>query len=133
MSAPSVIPPVPDHDTAFFWDGVAEGKLLLQACAGCGRTRLPPQPMCPRCQSLEWEAREASGGGTVLSWLVSRHPTDPDAEPRIVALVQLDEGPRVVSNLVDVVAADVANDMAVTVCFADVGGVRLHQFRPVTP
>jgi uncharacterized protein len=126
-----VIPPVPDRDSAFFWEGVADSKLLLQACRGCGALRLPPEPMCGRCRSIDWEPRPAAGSGTVVSWIVSRHPTQADAAPRIVALIQLEEGPRIVSNLVEVAEGEVRNDMAVEVSFADVGGVRLHQFRPV--
>ncbi len=130
---PSVIPPVPGADVAFFWDGVRAGRLLLQACADCGAVRHPPAPMCARCRSLRHEARESTGRGTVYSWIVSRHPTEPDAQPRIVALVQLDEGVRLVSNLVDVEPADVHNDMPVEVVFVDHDGTVLPQFRPTTP
>src|SRR3954452_1335329 len=116
---PAVIPPVVGHDDQFFWDGVAEGKLRLQSCADCGQVRQPPSPMCPKCRSLKWETADMSGRGTVYSWIVSRHPTQPDAVPRIVALVELDEGVRLVSNLTDVEEADVRNDMAVEVCFRE--------------
>ena len=69
------------------------------------------------------------------SWILSHHPTQPDEAPRIVALIELDEGVRLVSNLQDIDAADVKNDMAVEVDFADLdtfdgGTVRLPQFRP---
>jgi uncharacterized OB-fold protein len=129
---PAVIPPVVGHDDQFFWDGVAEGKLRLQSCADCGLVRQPPRPMCPNCRSLKWQTADMSGRGTVYSWIVSRHPTQPDAEPRIVALVELEEGVRLVSNLTDVEEADVENDMPVEVCFRQFdGGVTLPQFRPV--
>jgi hypothetical protein len=88
--------------------------------------------MCPNCGSLEWTATEASGRGTVLSWIVSRHPTEVDDLPRIVALVELEEGARLVSNLVDVEIGDVANDAAVELVFREVDQVKLPQFRPVT-
>ncbi|MBV8949572.1 MAG: OB-fold domain-containing protein [Actinobacteria bacterium] len=127
---PSVIPPVPDGDDRFFWDGVADRKLLLQACADCGALRHPPGPMCPRCRSLRWTTQEAEGRGRVYTWLVSHHPTKPDAEPRVVALVELTEGVRMVSNLVDVDRADVVNEMAVEVTFVDYDGTVLPQFRP---
>jgi uncharacterized OB-fold protein len=130
---PPVIPPVPDADDAYFWDGVAQHKLLLQSCADCGALRHPPGPMCPRCRSLRWNTREASGRGTVYTWLVSRHPTELDAQPRIVALVQLAEGVRLVSNLVDVEPTDVRNDMAVELTFVDYAGTVLPQFRPAAP
>jgi 3-oxo-4,17-pregnadiene-20-carboxyl-CoA hydratase alpha subunit len=87
--------------------------------------------MCPNCGSLEWATIDASGRGTVHSWIVSRHPTRSDDASRIVALIQLDEGVRLVSNLVEVAMEDVRNDMAVELTFAEVDGVKLPQFRPV--
>ena len=57
--------------------------------------------MCGRCRSLDWDAVRVRRAGHVHSWIVSHHPTEPDAEPRIVVLVELEEGVRVVSNVVD--------------------------------
>jgi uncharacterized OB-fold protein len=129
---PPIIPPVPDADDQYFWDGVARGELLLQVCVDCGRLRHPPGPMCPRCRSLHWTTQEATGRGRVYTWLVSHHPTEPDAQPRIAALIELDEGVRLVSNLVDVEADNVVNDMLVEVTFVDYDGTVLPQFVPVT-
>jgi uncharacterized OB-fold protein len=128
---PHVVLPEIDYDDESFWNGVKQGKLLLARCAQCSRLQHPPSPMCPHCGSVEWEAQEASGRGTVQSWIVSRHPTEPDDAPRIVALVDLDEGVRLVSNLHDVEVADVKNDTPVEVVFAEVDGFTLPQFRPV--
>jgi hypothetical protein len=86
--------------------------------------------MCPRCGSLEWDDQELAGRGRVHSWIASHHPTEPDDAARIVALIELDEGVRLVSNLQDIDSEDVENDMAVEVVFMDVDGVRLPQFRP---
>lgn len=127
---PRVIPPVPDADDQFFWDGVAAGKLLLERCASCKTKRHPPSPMCGVCLSTEREAFEASGRAAVHSWIGSRHPSEPDAEPRIVVLVDLEEGLRMVSNLQDVAIADVYPGMPVEVCFAEIDGTMLPQFRP---
>jgi uncharacterized OB-fold protein len=127
---PKVIPPAPDPDEQYFWDGVAAGELRLRRCAGCGRLQHPPSPMCPQCGSVEWTTQQASGRGTVHSWIVSRHPTDPDDAARVVALIDLEEGVRLVSNLTDVDAADVANEMAVEVTFREIDGTRLPQFVP---
>jgi uncharacterized OB-fold protein len=55
---PEVIPPTPDADDQYFWDGIGENKLLLQRCADCKRLRQPPSPMCPGCNSLEWDTQE---------------------------------------------------------------------------
>ena len=128
---PRVVPPVTDEDNRFFWEGVGEGRLLLQRCSTCGSLRHPPGPMCPDCLSLEWEAVEASGRGTVYSWVLSHHPTEPDAEPRIVVLVDLEEGVRLVANLRGLPWSEVTNDLPVEVYFDEVDGVPLPQFRPV--
>ena len=126
---PAVIPPVPDNDDEFFWDGVKEGQLLLRCCAGCGRLQHPPSPMCPACHSLKWTTRQASGRGTVYSWIVSHHPTEADELPRIVVLVDLEEGVRLVSNLQGVAPSDVRNGMEIELCFDEFDGVTLPQFR----
>ena len=126
---PRAVLPVTDEDNRFFWEGVQAGQLLFQRCAHCGRFRHPPGPMCPQCLSLEWEAVRSSGLGSIYSWVVSHHPTEPDAEPRIVVLVELDEGVRLVANLQGVPWEEVRNDLPVEVFFADVDGVQLPQFR----
>jgi len=128
---PHVIPPTVNRDDEFFWQGVAEGRLLLARCAECSNLQHPPAPMCPVCGSLEWTAEEASGRGTVHSWIVSRHPTELDEVPRIVALIELEEGVRLVSNLQDIDPAEVVNDMDVELVFREVDGVKLAQFRPI--
>jgi uncharacterized OB-fold protein len=122
---------VPDADDEFFWDGVNQGQLLLRCCAACGRLQHPPSPMCPACHSLNWTTRQASGRGTIYSWIVSQHPTEADALPRIVVLVDLEEGVRLVSNLQGVAPSDVRNGMAIELCFDDFDGVALPQFRAV--
>ena len=85
--------------------------------------------MCPACHSLTWTTLEASGRGTVYSWVVSHHPTETDALPRIVVLIDLEEGVRLVSNLLDVAPSAVRNGMAVELCFEEYDGVALPQFR----
>lgn len=87
--------------------------------------------MCPQCGSVEWTVQQTSGRGTVLSWIVSRHPTQPDDDPRVVVLVELDEGVRLVSNLQGTPPDQVRNGMLVEVVFLDVDGVRLPQFTAV--
>ena len=128
---PHVIPPSVETDDEYFWDGVARDELLLQTCDDCGVLRHPPVPMCGACHSVRWHATPAAGTGCVHSWIVSRHPTLPDDDPRIVVLVDLDEGLRFVSNLVDVAPIDVRNEMRVELCFRTYGETKLPQFRPV--
>ena len=86
--------------------------------------------MCSECHSVEWDTQESSGHGQVYTWIVSHHPTKPDAEPRVVVLVELDDGIRFVSNLLDVQADTVRNGMEVVVSIEEVDGVVLPQFRP---
>ena len=124
-----VIPPTPDADDRYFWDGVASRKLLLQRCAGCGKLRQPPSPMCPSCNSLDWETQEASGRARVYSWIASQHPTADDTTTRIVVLLDLEEGVRFVSNLVDFPLEDVHFGMPVELVFVDYDGQILPQFR----
>jgi uncharacterized OB-fold protein len=116
-------------DDAFFWDAVAEDRLVIQRCADCGTFRHPPAPMCGTCGSLEWDTLEASGRGRITSWIVSLHPNRPDDAPRVVILVQLDEGVRLVSNLVDAPHRGPYDDLRVVVEFRDDRGARTPFFR----
>jgi uncharacterized OB-fold protein len=127
---PHAVSPTVDHDDEFFWNGVMEGRLLVRRCAGCRYLQHPPSPMCPQCGSLQWDVQELSGRGTLHSWILSQHPSAPDDTARIVALVELDEGVRLVSNLCEVDVADVENDMLLEVLFTEIDGVTLPQFRP---
>ena len=124
--------PTTTADTKFFWDALKEGKLLIQRCAGCATLRHPPRPMCPRCNSLAWEAIEAAGRGVVYSFILPRHPQWPWFDGTyIVALIELEEGTRILSNLRDVDPAAVTIGMPVEAFFERFdGGVTLHQFRP---
>ena len=127
MSDQAVAPrpePITDVDSRPFWDGVAAGELRIQRCRSCESYNYYPRYLCPTCYSddLEWTA--AAGGGTVHSFTVSRRPAGPGfaAEvPYIVVLVDLDEGPRMVSNIVDADPEDVAIGAAVQVEFRAMG------------
>jgi len=127
--APSMSP-----DTQFFWDGARDHKLLIQRCADCGRLRHPPRPMCPQCQSVAWDTIESSGRGTLYSFVMPKHPPLPFmGEDYIVALVDLEEGTRIVSNLCDIAPADATIGMPVEVFFETFDdGVVLPLFRPET-
>ena len=129
--APAITP-----DTEFFWNGLRENKLLIQRCAGCGQLRHPPRPMCPNCRSLDWDTVESCGRGTVYSYVMPHEPKFPFFEyPYVVALVELEEGVRLVSNLTDIAPTDVAVGMPVEVYYQAFDGAGsqdlvLHQFRP---
>ena len=119
-------------DTQFFWDGVKEHRLLIQRCAACGTLRHPPRPMCPHCRALEWDTFEASGRGTVFSFVIPHHPPLPGfEEPYVVALVDLEEGTRLVTNVVGVAPEAVTVGMKVCVQYGDFdGGIVLPLFAP---
>jgi uncharacterized OB-fold protein len=120
------------RDTQFFWDGLNEHKLLIQRCTECSARRHPPRPMCPKCNSLSWEPIESSGRGVVYSFVMPVQPQFPFFDyPYIVALVELEEGIRLVSNLCDITADDASIGMPVEVFFEQFDGFVLPQFRPV--
>ena len=124
--------PATTRDTAFFWEALKERRLLIQRCAACGALRHPPRPMCPRCHSLDWDTVEASGHGTVTSFVVPHHPELPwFPEPYVVALVELAEGTRLVTNIVGVSPDAVTMGMRVRVSFEEFDdGLVLPLFAP---
>ena len=121
------------RDNAFFWDGVRRGELLIQRCTNCGRLRHPPSPMCPACRSLAADAVKASGRGIVYSYCKPHEPRLPGFDPGyVVALVELDEGTRLVTNLIGIDAADVRIGLPVEVEFVAVDpDLTLPMFRPL--
>lgn len=121
-------------DSAVFWDAAAEHLLVAQRCGGCGALRHPPRPMCPDCRSIEFDAVELSGYGTLYSYAVLHHPQNPAYDyPVLAALVDLDEGIRLVSNLVDVDPGGIEVGMRLEVTFAPTDDDRaVPVFRPRT-
>lgn len=120
MAAGGVSRPRPRRDgaTAFFWEGVDAGRLLLQRCRGCHRFRHPPALRCARCGATGWDEVESSGRGTVYAFGIPRHPEVAVNPPgTIFVVVELEEGVRLVSNLVGADPAEVAIDRPVEVCF----------------
>ncbi|MBD3011248.1 bifunctional MaoC family dehydratase N-terminal/OB-fold nucleic acid binding domain-containing protein [Streptomyces sp. 5-10] len=95
--------PVINRDNAGFWEGVARHQLLIQRCLDCATPRFPWLPGCGACGSQRWEAVEASGAGTVFSYVVMHHPPFPAFDPPYaVALIELAEGVRMVSDITGV-------------------------------
>jgi uncharacterized protein len=125
-----VVTPLVGHDDADFWQGVAEGRLRLQRCAACGRLRHPPGPMCPYCGSLDREAFEPEPYGSLLSWIIPRHLPAALPEQEVIALVELDCGARLVTNLREVPAAEIQPGLRVEIFFDTLDGVLLPQARP---
>lgn len=133
QAAPKRPRPAINADTEFFWDGVKRGEILIQRCAACGKLRHPPRAMCGACGSFEWDAARSSGRGRVFSFVVHHYPPVPGFDvPYAVALIELDEGTRLVSNVVGVPASDVQIGMPVQVEFVTIDDeLTLHAFRPV--
>lgn len=97
-----VIRPMIGRDSRFFWDGTAIGELRIQQCNACGALRHPPGPACPECHALDRGYVVAAGTGTVFSYVVHRYPPVPGKElPIVIALIDLDEGVRMVGEVVD--------------------------------
>jgi len=130
--APRPQPPR-NQDNAFFWEGVDRGDLLIQHCTSCGQLRHPPRPMCPNCQSLDWDTVTASGKGEVFSFIIPHYPQVPFFEyPYVVAVVALEEGTRLISNVIDIDPGDVTIGMPVEVRFVKVDDeLVLPLFAPV--
>lgn len=118
-----------------YWNYLKGHELRLPRCGGCGCIFFPPQPCCPRCLSdrLEWVA--ASGRGRVWSWVVFHHvyfQSFAEDIPYVVALVELEEGPRMISTIVDCPPEEIRCDMPVEVVFEDVTPeFTIPKFRPI--
>lgn len=125
--------PRPSEDTAPYWEAAHRGELRMQACADCGHIRFPPSLLCPRCLSEKAEWQQLSGRGKVYSWIVvhqSQHPAFNADTPYNVVIVELEEGPRLHSQLVDCPNDQIRIGMPVEVVFERVAdAVTLPKFR----
>jgi uncharacterized OB-fold protein len=124
--------PLQTDDNEGFWLAAAQHRLVTQQCVTCGKLLHPPRPMCPRCHGLEMAWIELAGTGTVYSYALLHHPQHPAfSYPVIAALVDLDEGVRLVSNLVHVDPVDVRIGMRVHALFEAVAdGMAVPVFEP---
>jgi uncharacterized protein len=87
-----------------YWRALEEGRLTFQRCEACSEAWLPPRAECPHCWSPRWRREDASGRGTLLSWVVYHTAFQPEFKERLpynVATVRLEEGPQLVTNIVD--------------------------------
>jgi uncharacterized OB-fold protein len=125
--------PKPTPETQPYWDGAAAGELRLQYCTGCAAHYFPPRSFCPTCLSRDVEWRAVSGRGRLHSYLINQSFAPPGWQvPYVIALVELEEGPRLMSNLLDVPATPeaLALDMELEVTFEARGDMTIPQFRP---
>jgi uncharacterized OB-fold protein len=129
---PAPAPPV-NAETKPYWDATVQGKLLLPRCTVCRIVIWYPRLFCPECGSRNVEWMEASGRGSIYSFTVNRRGTGDyqGISAYVLAYVELDEGPRVLTNIVDCDPESVAVGQAVEVVFHDTGhGTALPRFRP---
>ncbi len=120
MTANPLSPVVRDEASAEFFDGTARGVLLLRRCLACAHVRAPEIPMCTGCLSEAFEWTSAAGTGQLVSWVVLHAKPSLDgtaSEPRIVATVELSEGPWIASALMGVEADRLTGGMPVVVAF----------------
>lgn len=92
--------PAPTPETAHFWEGTLEGELRLQRCDACDHVYFPPRPFCPACSARNVTVFAASGRGKLASYVISERPHPAFDGPYAIALVELEEGPRMMSNIV---------------------------------
>ena len=126
--------PTPDHVTGEFWAAAMQHKLLIQRCLDCGSRHTFPQTYCRGCLSGNMEWVEASGRGRIYSYTVTHRPPSPVFEkdiPYTLALVELEEGVRLMSQIIGIEPDDVSVDLPVEVVFDDISPtISLPRFRP---
>jgi hypothetical protein len=104
------IPPIPDADSRPFWAAASERRLRIQCCTACGRYIYYPRVLCPHCHAADPVWTDVSGRGRIYSFTVARRPAAPefqDRVPYVVALVDLEEGARMLTNIVGCAPEDV--------------------------
>lgn len=126
--------PAINLDNQFWFEAAKEHRLVVQRCTACETLRHPPGPQCPQCQSFDWDTVEASGRGTLYSWVVAHHPRHPAFDyPLLVAVVELEEGTRLITNLTGVSADELEIGMELVVDWLDADpGLSLPLFTPAT-
>jgi hypothetical protein len=126
--------PTPDLETQPFWDAAKEQRLLIKHCNACGAYHFYPRPFCPTCWSDDVEWVEASGRATLYTWSVVHRndlPPFPDRIPYVAAIAELEEGPRMMTNVVDCEfdALEIGMPL-VAVYYPTSEDVTIVQFRP---
>ena len=92
--------PIPTPETEHFWEGTKACELRLQRCDECDHVYFPPRPFCPKCSSRSVSIFRASGKGTLASYVINERPHPAFEGPYAIALVDLEEGPRMMSNII---------------------------------
>lgn len=127
--------PHPTLETQPFWDATLEDRLVLPRCLSCEHVIWYPRGLCPECGSTDVEWFEASGRGVVYSFSITRRMPGRwgQAAPFVLAYVELDEGPRIMTNIVDCEPESVTVGQAVEVVFHETeDGPKIPRFRPAS-
>ena len=133
MPEPARARPQPTPETQHFWDGTRAGELRLQRCTACRKVYFPPRPFCPACASREVAVFAASGQATLYSYVIHHRPVPGFTPPYAIAVVQLREGPRMMTNIVECAQTPEALvlDMPLEVVFEAMDAdITLPLFRP---
>lgn len=136
MDHPDTIFPAPERDALNtpYWDSLTQGVLSYQHCNSCGHTWLPARTECPHCLEADWRWKAAAGGARLISWVVyhmSYHPAFHNRLPYAVAIVELDEGPRLISNVIGVDDAESLKiDQRLRLIIEDESGTAVPRFTP---
>lgn len=124
--------PEPSETAAPYWRALDEGRLMFQRCRACAHAWLPPRSECPRCLASDWQWTDASGEARLVSWVVYHHGYHEYYATRLpynVAVVELAEGPRLISNVVDA-RTPLGLDMSLRLVIQREAGVALARFTP---
>ena len=133
MADPKRARPQPTPETAHFWDGTRAGELRLQRCDACSHIYFPPRPFCPACASRGVSVFAASGRAKLFSYVISHRAAPGFTAPYSIAVVELEEGPRMMTNIVNCPQTPEALqlDMPVEVVFEALDDtISLPHFRP---
>lgn len=136
MDHPDTTFPAPERDALNtpYWDSLTQGVLSYQHCNACGHAWLPARTECPHCLEANWQWKAAAGGAKLISWVVyhmSYHPAFQQRLPYTVAVVELDEGPRLISNVVGVDDAESLKiDQRLHLLIEDESGTAVPRFVP---
>ena len=126
--------PVVTPETPPFWEAAQREELHIQRCNACEQHYFYPRPFCPACFSEDVSWVRVSGRATLVSYVINHRPVPGWEEdgPYAIALVELEEGPRMATNIVGIpnTPDDLVLDMPLEVCFVEQGGMKVPKFRP---
>ena len=125
----------PTYDNSFFWEATKNRELKFQKCRECGFVRWPPSISCPKCYSMDFDYVVSKGVGRVYSFVVYRvafHEAFKERVPYVVAIVELEEGPSILTNIINCDPSSLECGMQVRLVWEEYGDFNLFKFEPLT-